>query len=115
MADNTLDSIVGERLSSVEFVHSYVQLHFDGPTLTVFAYPPVELDRVQHTGGASGYRDALCSLITARVRAAVAAEGEKLCIEFEGGARIVVPLDYVNDLPEIAMFQDPTRGIAAVW
>jgi hypothetical protein len=38
-ASDVIASIAGEQLSSIEFVQDYVQLRFDGPTLTAFVWP----------------------------------------------------------------------------
>ena len=113
--EDVLATLVGRQLGSVEFVQDYVQFHFDGPTLTVFEYPAVEDDRNRYTEGLTGYRDALCGLIARKVRATATCDGEELRLEFEGGAHIVVPLHREDDNPEVAMFQDPHRRIAAVW
>ena len=63
--DAALKLLIGEQLSSVEFVHDYLQLRFDGPCLTV--YSPIH--RLLKNGvlihwGQPGYCDALCGLIT---------------------------------------------------
>src|SRR5580692_5452288 len=39
IGESMFESIIGEQLSSVEFVQDYVQLRFDGPTLTAFVWP----------------------------------------------------------------------------
>jgi len=33
--------LIGEQLSSVEFVQDYLQLHFDGRTITAYVWPKV--------------------------------------------------------------------------
>src|ERR1700686_1222650 len=58
-----LEKIVGEQLSSVEFVQDYVQLHFDGPTITAFVWPTLNLGGNIMCFGDAGYRDALCARI----------------------------------------------------
>jgi hypothetical protein len=34
--DDALKQLIGEQLSSIEFVQDYLQLRFDGPCLTVY-------------------------------------------------------------------------------
>jgi Mn-containing catalase len=61
------NSILKEQLSSVEFVQDYVQLHFDGNTLTCYTWPTVILNFKTYNITDNGYRDALCSIITKEV------------------------------------------------
>jgi len=58
-----LVAIEGEQLSAVTFVQDYVQLHFDGPTLTTITRPTVVAGDASFDYGAAGYRDRLCALI----------------------------------------------------
>jgi len=39
--EKSLQMLIGEQLSAVTFVQDYVQLHFDGPRLTVFSHAVV--------------------------------------------------------------------------
>ncbi len=57
------EMLLGEQLSSVTFVQDYLQLDFDGVQLTYNVWPSVLLAEAQSVFGATGYRDALCSLI----------------------------------------------------
>jgi hypothetical protein len=86
-----LDSIVGEQLSSVEFVQDYIQLHFDGPTITAFVLPTVHLSRKRLGFGDSGYRDELCARIGRKV---VLAEFDSVAVtvRFDDGAEINISL-----------------------
>lgn len=112
---DVLDAIVGEQLSSVEFVQNYVQLRFDGPTLTIYDYPVVEIGGIQYTIDSPGYRDRLCERIATLVRSA-AADGEAIRVGFADGARVVVPLRPERDVgPEAAMFDNPLNGKWMVW
>jgi hypothetical protein len=44
-------SLLGERLSSVEFVlNDYVQLRFDGPTLNAYSHPVVTVPEERFDG-----------------------------------------------------------------
>ena len=69
LADRGLEGIVGEFLvSSVEFVMDYIQLRFCGATLTAFTCPDIQTPNRFFLPSSYGYRDALCSLISATVR-----------------------------------------------
>ena len=111
----SFDAIIGEQLSSVEFVQDYVQLHFDGPTLTAFVWPVVNLrDKAVHFGQ-SGYRDELCARIGHRVCAAYLREGVAVLIEFEDGTKFSVSLRAEDSVGlEVGHFRagnDPTSSI----
>lgn len=56
-------SLEGLQLSSIEFVQDYIQLHFDGPRLTAFTLPAVEVAGRLFTDTSPGYRDRLCEQI----------------------------------------------------
>lgn len=80
-------------LSSVEFVQDYLQLHFDGPLLTLYAWPHVaDVDGISVAFGEPGYRDALCSVIGETVSDPELDEGRSLTLEFENGTVIALSL-----------------------
>jgi hypothetical protein len=105
-----LQTIVGEQLSSVEFVQDYVQLRFDGPTLTAFTSPTVLVGPKEFQWGAPGFRDELCGRIARRVvRATI--NGTSVSIAFDEGAVVRIPLrpDDHRD-PEAVKFQVSPSG-----
>jgi hypothetical protein len=87
-----VDKIVGEPLSSVEFVMDYVQLHFAGPTLTLFVWPVVAVKEHETHFGEPGYRDALCGRITHIVTKVMMADDKALSVQFDDGSAITVSL-----------------------
>jgi len=88
-----IDSILGEQLSSVEFVQDYLQLHFDGPTLTLFVWPLVISNGCEHRLGRDGcYRDELCGRIGRRVLEVVTDNAEAITVRFDDTASFVVSL-----------------------
>jgi hypothetical protein len=97
--EKSLQVIIGAQLSAVTFVQDYIQLHFDGPRLTVFSHPVViRGDQTFHWGN-PGFRDALCSGIAQQVTAARIAYSESICIEFADGSAIKIALkdaDYLG-------------------
>jgi len=105
LADRGLERIVGEFMSSVEFVMDYVQLSFCGSTLTSYVSPQIH-DRDQtFRENQPGYRDALCSLIGTVVSATEVREEDLLRITFADNRSITVSL-HAEDAtgPECANF-----------
>jgi hypothetical protein len=87
-----LDDIVGAQLSSVEFVQDYVQLHFDGPTLTALVLPTVHLSGRNVRFGDYGYRDELCARIGRKVVLAELIDSIGVTVRFDDGAEINISL-----------------------
>ena len=97
--EKSLQVIIGAQLSAVTFVQDYIQLHFDGPRLTVFSHPVVIRGEQTFHWGTPGFRDALCSGIAQQVRAARLAYRESICIELTDGSAIHISLkdaDYLG-------------------
>ncbi len=80
-----LSALVGQELTSVEFIQDHLILHFDGPTLTFFAWPDVFREEGSYAFGEPEYRNHLCGIIAEDVTAATLEEGEAIEIEFESG------------------------------
>jgi hypothetical protein len=87
-----IHSIENEKLSSVTFVMDYLQLHFDGPVITLFVWPRVKFKGQELHFGQPGYRDALCDRIDRSVLTASLLDDDALVIVFEDGARFAVSL-----------------------
>lgn len=108
-----MDKIVGEQLSSVEFVQDYVQLHFDGPTLTLFVWPTVLSGDCHVHFGEPGYRDTLCDRIAHKVAKVAFVEDEYIRIDFDDRWSIVASLKPEDRVvPEAGYFtasRDPTE------
>jgi hypothetical protein len=69
--DEALKQLIGEQLSSVEFVQDYLQLRFNGPCLTVYGdIHHVFGKQSSISWGQPGYRDTLCGLMAHEVRKA---------------------------------------------
>ena len=97
--EKSLQVIIGEQLSAVTFVQDYIQLHFDGPRLTVFSHPVVILGDQTFHWGKPGFRDALCSSIAKQVTDARVAYGDSISIKFADGSMIRISLkdeDYLG-------------------
>ena len=102
MSDNPikLDAIIGQQLSSVEFVQDYVQLHFDGPYIIAFTWPVVE-----------SYRDALCDRISRKVRTALISGGNAVTIGFDDGGTIRISLKQEDRVgPEAILYRAGSKA-----
>lgn len=112
---NPLKSLEGRQLSSVEFVQDYVQLHFDGPTLTAVTHPRVHVMNQSFEWGKQEYRNALCDRIGKLVRHATTIPEQQIKIEFEDGALISISLNPDDFLAaEAAVFDNPPNP-TVVW
>ena len=115
LSDRGMESIVGEMMSSIEFVMDYVQLHFNNSTLTSFTYPLVHVDGKNLGQTDAGYRDAICALIGRYVARTETRPEEALKIVFAEGNEIEVSLREADSVgPEFAYFTSST-GSCWVW
>jgi len=116
-----LGRLVGCRLYSVQFVHDYVQLRFDGlgddmPVLNCDVMPKVEHHPGSAIGdGEVGYADALRKLIPRIVTKTQERTGIGLRIEFDAEALVIHPT--IDELPgpEIALLQGFDDGRWMCW
>ena len=107
--NNPLEILVGREMSAVSFVRDYLQLHFDGPRLTLITDPVVQVDNVYYRAGMPGYRDALVGLVSKTVRRTSIVEGEAITLEYDDRTRISISLrsnDYQS--AEAAVFDTGT-------
>jgi len=112
-----LCSVVGEYLSSVNFVMDYLQLDFCGYGFTMNIWPTITIESrtLAHPDG--GYKDALCSLIGETATQVDEYWDTGLRLQFKNGTYIDLSLRVEHDFPcpEVATFHTPTRGFAIVW
>ena len=87
-----ISAIEGQELSAVEFVQDFLRLRFDGPMLTLYAWPHVLLADFSIAFGEPEYRNALCAQIGEIVAKASLEELEALTVEFESGTVIALSL-----------------------
>jgi hypothetical protein len=85
-------SIINRELSSVEFVRDYLQLRFDGPTLTAFVWPSLLDGHNERKFGEVEYRNMLCSLIGQRVIEAYLEPGTAVYLRFEDQTSLSISL-----------------------
>jgi hypothetical protein len=85
--ENLFKSIIGEQLSSVEFIQDYLQLHFDGNTLTLYSWPQVNLGSLTYKHGDIMYRNALCEIISHEVDRVVLLKNTRVTFYFDDDSR----------------------------
>ena len=86
------NELIGNQLSSVEFVMDYLQIRFDGPTINVTNPLTVKANGKEITSFNSGFRDLLCSQITKIVKEVSSQAGNALIIHFIDNSQIAISL-----------------------
>jgi hypothetical protein len=87
----TLSELVGRPLTSVVFIHDYLQFVFDGPTLTALTIPTFQSGERSLARAQPGYCDAVCALIEVLVEK-IEVNGQQLEIGFANGAVLQISL-----------------------
>jgi hypothetical protein len=106
MEASPLQVLIGEELSSVEFVRDYISLHFDGPRIDALAKVEVVQGAQTWRKGNCGWRDALCSAISQAVKSVVETS-EWVVLTFSRDIEIRVGVVPEGDLVEAGMFHAP--------
>ncbi len=102
-----ISAIVGEELTAVEFVQDYLQLRFDGPLLTLYAWPHVLLSEFSIAFGEPEYRNSLCEQIGEKVEEASLDEGDALTVKLENGTVFALSLREEDlDGPEAGSYSE---------
>jgi hypothetical protein len=106
-----ISAIEGQELTAVEFVGDYLRLRFDGPMLTLYAWPHILLADFSIAFGEPEYRNALCAQIGEMVAKAALEELEALTVEFESGTVIALSLrEEELDGPEAGSYSADGSG-----
>jgi len=106
-----ISAIEGQELTAVEFVSDYLRLRFDGPMLTLYAWPHVLLSDFSLGFGEPEYRNALCAQIGEMVAKASLEEDEALTVELESGTVIALSLREEDlDGPEAGSYSEDGSG-----
>jgi hypothetical protein len=107
-----ISAMEGQELSAVEFVGDYLRLRFDGPMLTLYAWPHVLLADFSIAYGEPEYRNAVCAQIGEMVAKAALEELEALTVEFESGTVIALSLrEEELDGPEAGSYSADGSGM----
>jgi len=112
-----LQTVVGEYLSSVNFVMDYLQLDFSGHGFTMNSWPTITIENRTLAHRDAGYKDALCSLIGETASEVDEYWDTGLRLQFKSGSYINLSLRVERDFPspEVATFHTPSRGFAIIW
>ena len=106
-----VSALEGQELTAVEFVADYLRLRFDGPLLTLYAWPHVLLADFSIAFGEPEYRNALCAQIGEMVATAKLEELDSLTVEFESGTVIALSLREEDlDGPESGSYSEDGSG-----
>ncbi|MFZ1456146.1 MAG: hypothetical protein WAT46_08905 [Saprospiraceae bacterium] len=100
------DKLINEQLSSVEFVQDYLQLHFDGRTITSYIWPIINIKNESLIFGDVLYRNALCDFIGNKVKDIFFKDKEYLVLYFEeikGSLKIDLDPNNPDIVSEIAV------------
>ncbi len=114
--ENSIESLAGELLSGVAFVHDYVEFHFDGRIVRALADPSVSVEGKTYRFPHEGSRDALCSIIGKTLGRVDVHEGQAIALVFSSGAVIRIPLgDAERTGPEAAHFVPGKNLPLQIW
>jgi len=107
-----LSRLEGQELTAVEFVGDYLRLRFDGPMLTMYAWPHLLFPEFSLGYGEPEYRNGLCAQIGEVVAKASLEEMNALTVELESGTVIALSLRE-EDLsgPEAGSYSEDGSGL----
>jgi hypothetical protein len=105
-------ALEGQELTAVEFVADYLRLRFDGPMVTMYAWPHLLFPEFSLAFGEPEYRNGLCAQIGQIVAKASLEEFESLTIELENSTVIALSLRE-EDLsgPEAGSYSEDGSGL----
>jgi len=107
-----LSGLEGQELTAVEFVGDYLRLRFDGPMLTMYAWPHLLFPEFSLGYGEPEYRNGLCAQIGETVAKAACEEFESLTVELESGTVIALSLREEDlDSPEAGSYSEDGSGL----
>lgn len=111
-----LATLVGRELASVVFVRGYLQLHFDGPILTVVSTPVLRARDMDHPWGSPEFCNLLLSCISRPVASTFVQEGDRLSLGFDNGCELSVSLRPEHyRTAEAVTFTPEERGMMWIW
>lgn len=91
-----LQLLIGEELSSVKFVHDYLQLIFHDTGLTVYGFPFIVSNNKITRKESIGYKDLLCDLINKKVTS-VDINNTTISINFDNNNYILFDLTVLKN------------------
>lgn len=109
-----LQDLHERQLGAVVFVQDYLQLQFDGTTLTMTTWPVVYREEGFKYGDPR-YRDMLCDCIAKVVKVADVIARDRLRIVFRDGSTLVTSLKDADRVDPEAVRIDQQDGQWSVW
>jgi hypothetical protein len=110
-----LRTIIGARLTSVQFIMDYLILGFDAKgALTTVVWPELDYNKMTWRVGMDGYRDKLCDSITHSVENVQITASETMVIDLANGLQMRIQLRSYNLPGERAIFSGP-KHVLCVW
>jgi hypothetical protein len=104
--DAALQRLKGHRVSSVDFVEDYVQVHFDNACLTAYTLPRITLGDVQMEDRSSAYREALYRFEGSELLHANVEVGKEIIMNFSEGCLNISLRDEDYQGPEALQLKD---------
>lgn len=92
-AFRSIESLVGQELSSVEFGRNYLKLSFDGPFVTLFLWPVLDTSEFSLNFEDLLYRNGLCERIGRRIVEVVTDDPDFIFIRFEDASSLHCSLE----------------------
>lgn len=107
--ENINVKLKNEELTAVQFVHDYLQLHFQDKGFSFYIWPTIVIGNKTYKFGDTEYRNKLCDTIGQKVRGISIIETISLTIDF-GNIKIIENLNPndSNIISDICIFQDKT-------
>lgn len=104
---NPFDCLIGEKLSSIEFVMGYYQFRFDGPCINVYSDPYVIVNGKRLGRNQKEFNNSIISLISQVVKDCRFIDDVTLRVLFESGSQLffsLKPEDNKYGLPHVITF-----------
>lgn len=89
---NPLDNLINFELASIEFVRDYIQLHFDGPTLTILNKLFLIVQNQKVSGDTINFPYDLVSCIGSKVVGTKFKEGDMVELDFSNDMKLIISL-----------------------
>lgn len=104
--ENPLNYLLNMKVNSIIFIEDYIQITFNGPILTAYVWPVIQMDGHTYTTDDLGYRNKLCSLIGKKVIRAEFKNDNYIKLEFVNDINFTISLAENESVigPEFATF-----------
>jgi hypothetical protein len=107
--------LIGEELSSIEFVRDYIQFRFDGPYVTAITDPYIIIEHKQYSRTDTGFCDILLGFIGLPVEEISLRENEIISIHFPDGRSINISLKHEKLKGRSAEAVNFNDGFGNLW